>query len=248
MLQRLTHNSNLTYISSVFNISIRRFSNKNKLYYISSEYDTSMEWLFIKKTSYHAFVHCISQTCGIGVRRLSMKMRYWVEVIATKLLPWVVITIWLTVTKYPYLKWICSFLPIFFFFLLSPTKLVSDLTIYVSNSMVYIKKQELFTFPEHMVSPPFLVGSVLFIFSLQFSILLFLFCLSSSCVLCAQCCQCLWILHSWLPFQFVMLCLLFSLSLSCVLCTQCYQCLWIVHSWLPFQFSLTFIIFIRSIG
>ena len=83
-----------------------------------------------------------------------MKMSYWVEVIVTKLLRWVVITIWLTVTKYPYLKWICSFLPIFFFFLLSPTKLVSDLTIYVSNSMVSIKKQELLTFPEHMGSPP----------------------------------------------------------------------------------------------
>ena len=23
-----------------------------------------------------------------------------------------------------------------------------------------------------------------------------------SCVLCAQCCQCLWIVHSWLPLQF----------------------------------------------
>ncbi len=27
----------------------------------------------------------------------------------------------------------------------------------------------------------------------------FLFCLSSSCVLCTQCCQFLWIVHSWLP-------------------------------------------------
>jgi hypothetical protein len=24
----------------------------------------------------------------------------------------------------------------------------------------------------------------------------------SSCVLCAQCCHCLWIVHSWMPFRF----------------------------------------------
>ena len=29
-----------------------------------------------------------------------------------------------------------------------------------------------------------------------------MFCLSSSCVLCAQCCQYLWIVHSWLPLWF----------------------------------------------
>jgi hypothetical protein len=27
-------------------------------------------------------------------------------------------------------------------------------------------------------------------------------CLFSSCVLCAQCWQCLWIVHSWLPIRF----------------------------------------------
>ena len=32
-----------------------------------------------------------------------------------------------------------------------------------------------------------------------------LFCLSSSCVLCAQCCQCLWIVYSWLPLVLVCL-------------------------------------------
>jgi hypothetical protein len=26
--------------------------------------------------------------------------------------------------------------------------------------------------------------------------------LSLSCVLCSQCCQCLWIAHSWLPLPF----------------------------------------------
>ena len=29
----------------------------------------------------------------------------------------------------------------------------------------------------------------------------FLFCLSSSCVLCTQCCQFLWIVHFWLPLR-----------------------------------------------
>jgi hypothetical protein len=33
-------------------------------------------------------------------------------------------------------------------------------------------------------------------------VLCFLFCLSSSCVLYAQCYPCLWIVHSWLPLQF----------------------------------------------
>jgi len=31
---------------------------------------------------------------------------------------------------------------------------------------------------------------------------LFLFCLSLSCVVCVQCCQCLWIIHCSLPFRF----------------------------------------------
>jgi hypothetical protein len=37
---------------------------------------------------------------------------------------------------------------------------------------------------------------------IKFSVLCFLICLSSSCILCAQCCQCLWIVHSWLPLRF----------------------------------------------
>ena len=52
-----------------------------------------------------------------------------------------------------------------------------------------------------------------------------LFCLSSSCVLCTQCCQFLWIVYS--AFSNVYL---FCLSSSCVLCTQCCQFLWIVYS------------------
>jgi hypothetical protein len=34
------------------------------------------------------------------------------------------------------------------------------------------------------------------------SVLCFLFCFSSSCVLCTQCCNFLRIVHSWLPFMF----------------------------------------------
>ena len=50
--------------------------------------------------------------------------------------------------------------------------------------------------------------------------LCFLFCLSSSCVLCVQCCQCLWIVHSWLPlvlFVFVLclVCPMLPVSLDC---------------------------------
>ena len=38
--------------------------------------------------------------------------------------------------------------------------------------------------------------------SFQFSMLCFLFCLSPSCVLCTQCCEYLWIVHSRLPLHF----------------------------------------------
>jgi hypothetical protein len=79
--------------------------------------------------------------------------------------------------------------------------------------------------------------------------------LSSSCVLCTQCCQFLWIVILHCPsvlFVFV-LCLVYqmlSVSLDCpfliapqfclsssyVLCTKCCQFLWIVHSSLPLSF------------
>ena len=82
----------------------------------------------------------------------------------------------------------------------------------------------------------------------------------SSCVLCVQCCQCLWVVHSWLhlrpvssvasvsglfildcTFVLCLACPVLPVSLgcsfliassSCVLCVQCCQCLWVVHSWL----------------
>ena len=99
---------------------------------------------------------------------------------------------------------------------------------------------------------------------------LFLFCLSSSCVLCTQCCQCLWIVFVLLVFVlclvypmlpvsldcFCFACLrpvssapnvasvsglfLFCLSSSCVLCTQCCQCLWIVFVLFVFVLCLVY--------
>ena len=83
-----------------------------------------------------------------------------------------------------------------------------------------------------------------------------------SCVLCVQCCQFLWLVHSSLPLQFSLtfICPVSCVSnvasfsglsilrapsvfsnvyLSCVLCVQCCQFLWLVHSSLPLQYSLT---------
>ena len=92
-----------------------------------------------------------------------------------------------------------------------------------------------------------------------------------SCVLCPKCCQCLWIVHSWLTlwFSLTFICLvscvlnvakmsvdcpflidplIFShVYLSCVLCPKCCQCLWIVHSWLTLWFSLTFICLVSCV-
>jgi hypothetical protein len=54
--------------------------------------------------------------------------------------------------------------------------------------------------------------------------------LSSSCVLCTQCCQFLWIVCLRLVFCVPNVASFSGLSSSCVLCTQCCQFLWIVHS------------------
>jgi hypothetical protein len=45
----------------------------------------------------------------------------------------------------------------------------------------------------------------------------YLFCLSSYCVLCTQCCQFLWIVHSWLLFRF-------SLTFLCFVCLRPVSC------------------------
>ena len=121
--------------------------------------------------------------------------------------------------------------------------------------LVLYKIQELFTLHEHLGSPVVFVGvRVVNLFS--FMCWVFLFCSSSSCVLCTQCCHCLWIVFvmclvcSMLPVSLDCLrpvsCVLnvasaSGLSSSCVLCTQCCQCLWIAHYWMLIRFSLTFI-------
>ena len=71
------------------------------------------------------------------------------------------------------------------------------LTIRVTRRVSY-KRQELLTNCEHLSSPLFLVGFVLLIF-LVFCVVFYL---SSLCVLSTQCCQYIWIVHSWLPLPF----------------------------------------------
>jgi hypothetical protein len=70
-----------------------------------------------------------------------------------------------------------------------------------TNLVVSCKKQELLTFREHQGSPP-VFGGIHVAHLFNFLSGVFLFCLSSSCVLCTQCCQCLWIVHSCLPLRF----------------------------------------------
>ena len=64
---------------------------------------------------------------------------------------------------------------------------------YVSNMTVSYKRQELLAHRGRLGSPPGLVGSVLLIF-LVFCVVL-LYCLSSSCVLCAHCCKFVVVVH-----------------------------------------------------
>jgi len=129
---------------------------------------------------------------------------------------------------------------------------------HINNNMSY-KRQKLFTPREHICFSP-IVGRVrvAHLFSL-----LFVVCFSSSCVLCAQCCQCHWIVHFWLPLRFSLtfvvldLCPVYpmlSVPLDCpfliapsvfsnvyLSCDHCCQFLWIVYFLLSLRYSLTFI-------
>ena len=82
------------------------------------------------------------------------------------------------------------------------------------------KKHEL-NLREHQDSLPVFGGfcvAHLFIF---LCCVVFLFCLSSCCVLCTQCCQFLWIVHSWMPPSvFSNVYLIASQSVSCYLFTS----------------------------
>jgi hypothetical protein len=106
-------------------------------------------------------------------------------------------------------------------------------------------------FTIHLVHLRFLIELVLLIlFSFLCCVVIFLFfccvclfflyiyiyCLSSSCVLRTKCWQCIWIVHSWLPCRFSLTVANFSgLSILVVpsVFSNCCQCLWIVHSWCP---------------
>jgi hypothetical protein len=105
----------------------------------------------------------------------------------------VVIRIMLTITKCAYLKrqWIFYFLHRFFLSSIIDKTFIglNYIYIYMSNTAVSYKKQELLTLCEHLVHPRFLVR-VVHLFN--FLCCIFVFCLSSFCVLCVQCCQCLW--------------------------------------------------------
>ena len=56
-----------------------------------------------------------------------------------------------------------------------------------------------------------------------------------SCVLCAQCFHCLWIVYSLLSPSVVS-----NVYSSCIVCAQCCHCLSVVHSWFSLRVSLTF--------
>ena len=66
---------------------------------------------------------------------------------------------------------------------------------------VSYKTQQLLIIRKHMDSPPNF-GGVRVAHHISFLCCVFI-CLSSSSVLCAQCCQCLWIVQSWLPLVFL---------------------------------------------
>ena len=101
--------------------------------------------------------------------------------------------IWLTATKYPYLKWKWIFYILTYIFLLYHCQDFYRMWLYiwVTRWMSY-KKQELFTLSEHLGSPSVFGGvHIAHLFSF-----LCCFLLSSSCLLCTQSCLCLWIAPS----------------------------------------------------
>jgi hypothetical protein len=103
-------------------------------------------------------------------------------------------------------------------------------------------RQELSTLREDL---GFVAVRVAHRFSFLFCV--FMLCMSSSCVLCAQCWQCLWIVHSWLLRRF---------SLTFLIYNGCWYCFGTLTIWtqkqqyqskatttgmisLPFRFSCT---------
>ena len=77
-------------------------------------------------------------------------------------------------------------------------------------------------------NPGFWWGSYCSFFYLAFCVVFafftfYLFCLSSSDLLCAECCECLWIVHLWLSLRFSLsLIHMHMLMLDAVLCFWCW--------------------------
>ena len=114
----------------------------------------------------------------------------------------IVIMNWLTVTKYPYLKWQWIFSLLHIICLSSIDYCCQDfywtwLYIWVTQRVSY-NKQKLLTLYDYLSSTG-LSGVVHVAHILVFCVVFFSFCLSSYCV---QCCQCFWIVHSWLFLWF----------------------------------------------
>ena len=75
----------------------------------------------------------------------------------------------------------------------------------------HIRGRNCIPFTSTWVHPLFLVGPMLPLF-FSFLCCVFVFCLSSSCVLCTQCCHCLWVVH-----EFARLAIRFSLTFIFIL-------------------------------
>ena len=151
---------------------------------------------------------------------------------------------------------------------------------HIKNNLIFVSRQTnflLFVCLRAVSCVP-RVANVSGLFILGYSSVFSTFiCFSSSCVLCAAGCQCLWIVHSCLLLGFLynyllvlVLCLVcrwlpvsldcsflvaprFSLtficlSSSCVLYTEGCQCLWIVHSWLLLGFLSRLFVCLRPVS
>jgi hypothetical protein len=107
---------------------------------------------------------------------------------------------------------------------LSPTRLLSDLTIHMSNTTGVISESEnAYPSREPRFTPGLWWGSCCTSCLLSVLCGLFVFCLSSPGVLCVQCYQCLCIVHSWLPLR---LSLTFIYSVSALSILDChFSCL-----------------------
>jgi hypothetical protein len=94
----------------------------------------------------------------------------------------------------------------------------------------------LYNLHEHLGSPPDF-GGVRVAHLFRFLWCVAVFHLSSSCSLFAQCCQCLWIVHSWLSLRFY-LTYYFSLIACCIITNNYayvylrvfYYCIWFLFS------------------